>query len=296
MKGTISDIKRFAVHDGPGIRTTIFFKGCPLKCFWCHNPESISFLPQLAYRKEKCINCGRCAEVCPSGAHIVNGATHNYIREKCKGNGLCANVCLGRALTFYGRSVTVNELMPELLEDLIFYQNSSGGITLSGGEPLAQVDFAKELLMAVKEKGLNTALDTCGYVSRSAIESVLPYTDIFLYDLKHIDSMAHKKGTGRSNEIIIDNLKFLSDSDKKIEIRYPLIPGFNDNKEVLEKAAEFLGKLKNITGIKVLPYHKLAGSKYEALDMENTLPERTHRQDELYAAKEIFRKFLICKD
>ncbi len=276
MTGRIFDIKHFAVHDGDGIRTTVFFKGCPLKCLWCHNPEGLTRPKQLAYYEHKCISCGECATACP--AHIISENGHIFDRTKCDGCEqkevcLCEPLCLGGALKHYGRDVTVTDLMPELLADVDFYKNSGGGVTLSGGECLLQADFCAELLKALKDQGINTAVDTCGCVPRASIEKVLPYTDVFLFDVKAIDGDAHKKCTGVDNALILENLCFLDSVGAKIEIRIPVVPGYNDGE--LPKIYDFLSRLKNITAVKELKYHNLAGSKYEALGMENTLPKST---------------------
>lgn len=271
MKGIISDIKRFAVHDGDGIRTTVFFKGCSLKCIWCHNPEGISFKPQLAYYENKCIGCGECVTVCPNNAHRTTDKGHLFCRDLCMACGKCVDECLGSALTFYGKEVTVEELLPILLEDKDFYDTSGGGVTLSGGECICQADFCAELLKALKDKGINTAVDTCGFVPKDAIDKVIPYTDTFLYDIKAIDEDVHIKCTGQPNKLILENLKCIDSCGKAIEVRIPYVPEFNDNQ--IDKIAEFLKPLKNVKAVKVLPYHNYAESKYEALDMENTLPD-----------------------
>lgn len=286
MKAKIFEVKRFAVHDGDGIRTTVFFKGCPLKCVWCHNPEGIGFEPQLAYYENKCIGCGECISVCPSGAHKITENGHLFSRDLCVGCGKCADICLGDALTFYGKEMTVAELLPILSEDKEFYDNSGGGVTLSGGECLIHADFCAELLKALKENGINTAVDTCGFVSKEALDKVMPYTDIFLYDLKAYDEDIHIKCTGQSNKVIFENLKYLDCCGKKIEIRIPYVPDFNNDQ--IEKIAEFLKELKNVTKVRVLSYHNYAGTKYEALDMKNTLPKILPTNDEIMAAEAHF--------
>ncbi len=288
MKATIVDIKRFAVHDGDGIRTTVFFKGCPLKCVWCHNPESISFKPQLSYLENKCLNCGECISVCPVNAHSIIDGVHLYNREVCINCGKCEGDCLGDALRLYGKEMTVEELMPILCEDKDFYDNSGGGVTLSGGECLMQADFCKELLKQLKEHNINTAVDTCGFVSKEAIDKVMPYTDIFLYDLKAVDSQVHKRCTGQTNDIILNNLKYIDSNGKKTEIRIPYVPGYNDNQ--IQKISDFLKELKNITAVKVLPYHNYAGSKYASLNMVNTLPEILPTKEEMVVAESYFVK------
>lgn len=285
MKAVISDIKHFAVHDGDGIRTTVFLKGCSLKCLWCHNPEGIGFKPQIAYHPNKCIGCMECAAVCPSGAHSGQ-QEHGFDREKCIGCGACEPVCLGRAITFYGRTVTVEELLPELLEDRQFYENSGGGVTLSGGECLMQADFCAELLKTLKEQGIHTAVDTCGFVPGQALDQVMPYTDIFLYDLKAYDEDTHIRCTGQSNRTILENLRYLDACGKKCEIRIPYVPGLNDHQ--MEKIAAFLKPMKHITKVKVLAYHNYAGSKYAALGMENTLPGQLPTKEEVEKAQALF--------
>lgn len=286
MKATIFEIKRFAVHDGDGIRTTVFFKGCPLKCVWCHNPEGISFKRQLSYYAHKCIGCGECMKACSVGAHVIENGEHLFLREKCIGCGKCEKVCLGEALKLYGKEMTVEELMPILLEDRDFYENSDGGVTLSGGECLMQADFCAELLEQLKKNHIHTAVDTCGFVSREAIDKVISYTDVFLYDIKAYDEEAHRRCTGQSNKIVLDNLRYIDRLGKKIEIRIPYIPGYNS--EQMEKIADFLLELKGITKVKVLPYHDYAGSKYEALAMENTLPDRLPTKEEIIEVEKVF--------
>lgn len=283
MKARIFEIKRFAVHDGDGIRTTVFFKGCPLRCVWCHNPEGLHGKPQLAYYTHKCIGCGECAAVCPAEAHRMNDGIHSFDRSLCVACGRCADACLGDALTFYGRETTVDELLPTLLEDKEFYENSSGGVTLSGGECLTHADFCAELLKALKDNQIHTAVDTCGCVSRDALDKVIPYTDVFLYDLKAYDSDVHKMCTGLPNDIILDNLRYLDSIGKAVEIRIPFVPGYNDCE--IEKIAEFLATLKNLTKIRVLPYHNYASSKYRSLDMPCDMPPRVPTAEELQKAQ-----------
>lgn len=288
MKATIFEIKRFAVHDGDGIRTTVFFKGCPLRCVWCHNPESLSAKPQLAYYAHKCIGCGECAAVCPTGAHSFARGVHEFDRSKCVACGKCVENCFADALTLYGRDMTVEALLPILLEDREFYESSGGGVTLSGGECLVQADFCAQLLKALKEEGIHTAVDTCGFVSREALDKVIPYTDIFLYDLKAFDEDVHKRCTGQSNAPILKNLRYLASLGKKVEIRIPFVPGWNDDQA--EKIAAFLKPLDNIAAVRVLPYHNYAGSKYQALDLPAGLPEHLPTPEALAQAQEVFQK------
>lgn len=291
MKARVIEIKRFAVHDGDGIRTTLFLKGCPLACVWCHNPEGIGSAPQLAYMADKCIGCGSCVSGCPSGAHSVKDGLHIFEREKCIGCGKCEEECPVNALKFYGREMSVEELLPLLTEDREFYENSGGGVTLSGGECLCHPDFCAELLARLKEQGIHTAVDTCGAVSREAIDKVMPYTDVFLYDVKAIDGGIHKKCTGRDNALILENLKYIDGCGKQIEVRYPYVPDYNSGEA--EKIGEFLSGLENLTAVRVLAYHKYAGSKYSSLDMENKLPARMPTEEEVEEARNIIRKYGI---
>ena len=271
MTASIFEIKRFAVHDGDGIRTTVFFKGCPLRCVWCHNPEGLTSVPQIARYTHKCIGCG-----------------------ECKKEGFVPEDCIGDAQILYGKEITAKELLPALLEDRDFYENSGGGVTLSGGECLMQADFCAELLKRLKENGVHTAVDTCGFVSRVALDRVAPYTDVFLYDVKAYDEDVHIRCTGRSNKIILENLLYLDSIGKSIEIRIPYVPDYNDDQ--IEKIACFLARLKSIKKIRVLPYHDYAGSKYRALNMANTLPGRLPTDEELEAARNLIKnitKFVV---
>ncbi len=265
MKATIFEIKRFAVHDGDGIRTTVFFKGCPLRCVWCHNPEGLSHSPQIAYYAHKCIGCGECQR------------EHFDVSD-----------CLGEARILYGKEITLEELLPTVLEDREFYSNSGGGVTLSGGECLMQADFCAAFLELLKNEGINTAVDTCGFVKREALTKVLPYTDVFLYDLKAFDEDVHIRCTGASNQPILENLKYLDACGKEIEIRIPYVPEYNSDQ--MEKIAHFLSDLEHVTKIRVLPYHNFAKSKYEALHMENTLPTTLPTEEEAEGARNLIRQ------
>ena len=273
VQGHVFDLKRFAVHDGPGIRTTVFLKGCPLKCTWCHNPEAISRTPQIFFRPERCITCLTCVEVCPSGAQMVDdGGTRVYARDACELSGVCVDVCNSGALELAGELMSVEQVMSAVRQDAVFYRQSQGGVTVSGGEPLLQGAFATALLRACNEEGIHTAVDTCGQLQWSTLEEAVPYTSMFLYDVKDMLPERHKANTGVSNERIVDNLQRLSGTGVPIEIRMVIVPGDNDSDEQIEAAGELLGGLANITGVRLLAYHSMAGSKYAALDMPNTLP------------------------
>ena len=275
LKATIFDIERNSYVDGPGIRTTVFFKGCNLKCQWCHNPESQSAARQMLFYKNKCTGCGKCKEKCPNRL------------DECNLCGKCVLYCPNDAREICGREYTVDEVVRELIKDKAIYENSGGGVTLSGGECLMQADFCRELLMRMKSEGIHTAVDTCGFVSRESLDKVIPYTDVFLYDVKAYDEDAHIKCTGQSNQIILKNLLYLESLGKDIEIRIPYVPNYNDDQ--IEKIAYFLAPLQNITKIRILPYHNYAGSKYEALNMMNTLPERLPTDEEIKKAAEAIK-------
>lgn len=286
MKGCIFDIKHFAVHDGPGIRTTVFFKGCPLRCLWCHNPEGIFRKTQLGYVEKNCTHCGRCVAMCPTGAqYITKENTHAFDREKCIKCGKCTQACYGKNLTLYGKEMTSDEIICDVMQDEDFYSSSNGGVTLSGGECLLQADFCRELLMKLRKKGVHTAVDTCGFVPRESFDKVIPFTDLFLYDFKAFDEDLHIKCTGVSNKIILENLKHLDAKGSKIEIRIPFVPGYNSDQ--IEKIGEFLKDLKNIVGVRILPYHNYASSKYRSIDMTDTLPQLIPSEEEIREAKNI---------
>jgi pyruvate formate lyase activating enzyme len=271
--GRIFDIKRFAVHDGPGIRTTVFLKGCPLRCVWCHNPEGISPEPELVRYAQRCLGCGACVSACPHTAHeIVEGRAPVYHRDRCTRCGACVRSCLADALALLGREVTAAEVMAEVRKDASFYAHSGGGVTLSGGEPLMQSRFARDLLRECKQEGFHTALDTCGHVGWRALRAVLPYVDLVLYDLKHFDSDAHRHYTGATNQRVLRNLRRLAERAVPVEIRLPLLPTINDSPEAADAVAALLAPLGNITAVRLLAYHRLAGSKYARLGRENTLP------------------------
>lgn len=289
MKVNIVEIKRFAVHDGDGIRTTVFFKGCPLKCLWCHNPETLSPKRQLAFYGHKCVMCGKCAEVC--SLHNLSGGTHTIDKEKCVLCGRCAEVCPQSAIEIFGTEMTVDEVCTALIKDRSFYDESGGGITLSGGECLLQSEACREILKEMKHCEINTAVDTCGFVAREAIDRVMPYTDTFLYDIKAIDVDVHKRCTGQPNGLILDNLMYIDKSGAKTEIRIPYVPGYNDNQ--IDKIGSFLAQLKNITGVRVLPYHNYAASKYAALGIEDTLPKTLPSEAEISKAKDILKNYGI---
>ena len=271
VTGRVFDVKRFAVHDGPGIRTTVFLKGCPLRCAWCHNPEGISPAPEVAFISQKCIGCGACVRACPVGAHSIAGGVHAYERSGCTLCGACVEACYPQALVLYGRGVTVEQLMSEILPDREFYVQSGGGVTLSGGDPLLQPDFCAAVLKACRQEELHTAVDTSGAVPWSSVEKVLPYTDLFLYDIKHFDPDQHHSWTGSDNARILENLVALGHKGVPVEVRIPVLTSVNDG-EVLLAIANFLKRIPSLTGVRLLPYHDFARSKFTAVGLPDTMP------------------------
>ena len=270
MTARYIDIKRFAVHDGPGVRTTLFLKGCSLRCIWCHNPESRFPQPELAIHYRKCMKCGVCAEVC--SCHRITESEHEFDRAACKACGRCADACMSGALELFGRLITVDEAAGKLLEDRIFYTDG-GGITISGGEPLLQSVFCAALLERMQGEGIGCAVDTGGNVPWAAFEEVLPYTDLFLYDLKCADPAKHQRLTMCRNELVLANLKRLDGAGKNIEIRMILVPGYNTAESDLRAAGEILAGLENVSAVRLLAYHSLARSKFKAVGHPDTMPD-----------------------
>lgn len=266
-KGLVFDIQRFSVHDGPGIRTIVFLKGCPLSCWWCCNPESQEREPQIMYNPMKCIGCRRCAVACSKGA-LSFEPTFRVDYSRCSRCGKCVAACPSTALYMAGKYMTVEEVIEELQKDAIFYRRSGGGITLSGGEPLLQHDFARDLLKACKAKGWHTAMETTGYAAVSALEEVLPWLDLVLLDIKQIDEEKHRQYTGVSNQRILSNAEFICRSGVQVIVRVPVIPGFNDDEKDIESIAAFAKNLGSVREVDLLPYHRLGENKYTYLGYE----------------------------
>ena len=265
MDGTIFNIQRFAIHDGPGIRTTVFLKGCPLKCFWCHNPESLQREPEIFFQSDKCIGCGWCFNACPQHCHRLENGKHLFYRESCIRCGRCAEKCYAGAIEVIGRTMTVTEVLAEVMRDKLFYDNSGGGMTLSGGEPMQQFEFTRALLKAAKSAGIHNCLDTCGFAPFDNYSQILKDVDILLYDLKSTDSDKHRALTGVPLTSILDNLYRLDETGARIILRCPLIPGFNDDDKHLKKIAVTANKLRHVQEINLLPYHPLGRDKRQYL-------------------------------
>ena len=255
-KAIFFDIQRNSFVDGPGIRTTVFFKGCNLKCAWCHNPESQSAKPQMMFYKDKCTGCGKCKSVCP------------YHLEQCELCGKCTLYCPVDARKVCGKEHTVDEVLKEVLKDQAFYETSGGGVTFSGGECMLQIDFLVEILKKCKENCIDTAVDTAGHIPFESFEKILPYTDLFLYDIKIFDSQKHKQYVGVSNELILENLKKLFERKAKLWIRIPIIPDVNDSIEEIQKIKDFLKTIGTAEKIELLPYHAMGENKYRAIGKE----------------------------
>jgi pyruvate formate lyase activating enzyme len=270
-KCLIFDVRRFSIHDGPGIRTTVFFKGCPLACAWCHNPESQSFEPELMLLGNRCVDCGACAASCPEGA--IQKIDGHWITDRsiCKRCGKCVAVCYADGRQIVGREYTLEEVMQTVDSDQAFYLESGGGVTFSGGEPLSHLDQLLDLLQACKARGYHTAVDTCGQVPWTSFEASLPLVDLYLYDLKMMDPTKHKHYTGASNHLILENLKKLCQIDKEVWIRIPIIPGINDDAQNLSESAEFIAGLGNKIRVFLLPYHDVAATKYVNVGARYTL-------------------------
>lgn len=273
MKGIIFDIKKFAVHDGPGIRTTVFLKGCPLRCAWCHNPEGIAPGPEIMVFADRCVRgCRDCLAACPRGALKKVRNAILLDRGLCDGCGACAEVCPAEALQSAGRTVSVAAVMDEVARDIPFYERSDGGVTFSGGEPLAQPEFLRELLLACRAQSIHTAVDTSGHAPFSAYEKLLPLVDLFLYDLKIIDDERHRRFTGVSNRLILENLEKLSRSGAALSLRVPLLPGVNDADDDLRALARFCSALAKRHPLHILPYHRGYVAKRRRLDLDPVLP------------------------
>lgn len=270
MNGNILNIQRFCTDDGPGIRTTVFLKGCPLSCVWCHNPESQSPRHEILFDPQKCVHCLQCVALCPTGAHKKGANGHEFDRTLCTSCGKCASTYCN-ALEHKGESMSADAVLTEVLKDRAFYENSGGGLTLSGGEPLSQVDFCLELLQKAKESGLHVCIETCGHASAEAITALSPFVDVFLFDYKETDPARHKAYTGVDNSRILENLALLDRLGKTVVLRCPIIPGYNDRPDHFKGIADVANTHTHVTEVVVEPYHSLGSAKYTRLGRAYTL-------------------------
>lgn len=277
----VFNIQRFSLHDGPGIRTTVFLKGCSMHCFWCHNPEGQHPSPELRYYADRCIACGQCVLACPNHAHELRNGVHIFLRESCRVSGACVETCYPQALQLEGKYMTVEQVLEEVLRDKAFYENSGGGVTLSGGEPALAREFASDLLRRCKDKGLHTAIETCGECEWTSLEDLLPVTDLIMMDLKHMTPEKHRTATGQRNDRILENARQLAATDKPIIFRTPVVPGVNESAEDIGQIASFVRELmesrkrsvptgNGVAFIKyeLLAFHKMASGKYPSLGLE----------------------------
>ena len=269
MRGVITTIQRMSIHDGPGIRSTVFMKGCNLRCKWCHNPETFSPKPELEWQEDRCQQCGACTEVCdPRALQMVNGKL-TFTRKQCNTCFACIEVCYPQALRKLGRSVTPEQLHSELEKDLVFFEKSGGVVTFSGGEPMLQVHFLAETAKLLKERDIHIALESNLSVPWSEYEKILPYTDLVMADLKMMDGKEHKKWTGADNKKILDNIRRLDRTNVPYDLRTPVVPGVNDSYEDIEELARFVSSLKNIRKYELLPFHPMAETKYKNLGKQH---------------------------
>jgi len=269
----IVDIQRCSLHDGPGIRTTVFLKGCPMRCLWCHNPEALVARPQIAFDRDKCVDCFACVQVCPHGAQQNSAGQHQMDHALCRVCGACLAVCTHDGLKLIGREMSVEQILAEVERDRDYYQRSGGGLTLSGGEPMAQFHASLELLAAAKGRGIHTCMETCGFAPAERYRQILPFVDLFLFDYKATDPVQHEALTGVSNELVLENLELLAGAGADIILRCPLVPGVNDSPEHLAAIAALARRLSQIRHVELMPYHNMGRDKARRIGREMTFPD-----------------------
>ncbi|MDR0445921.1 MAG: glycyl-radical enzyme activating protein [Oscillospiraceae bacterium] len=295
--GIVFNIQRYSIDDGPGIRTTVFLKGCPLRCPWCSNPESQSVAPQLFHRHTSCVKCGACAAGCPAGALRLTEDAIVIDREKCEAHGaceeckICVDACVNGALEIKGGKMTVQQVWKVIRRDAVYYETSGGGVTCSGGEILSQPDFTSAIFKKCREEGIHTCADTSGFGTRAALDKILDYTDLVYFDLKHPDPRLHLEHIGVDSGVILDNLRRVSERGVATTLRLPLIPEYNNSPEAIEALAHIAKQYAPDAAVSILPYHRYGENKYQALGMRYPLAElRENTASELDAAKVIFEK------
>jgi len=290
--GVIFDIQRFSVHNGPGIRTTVFLKGCSNACLWCHNPESILFQPDLQFYEQRCNLCGKCKEVCLQSCHILDSDKHNILRDRCIGCGLCAKNCTTQALVLSGKNINVKAIMKEIIEDKEYYRQSRGGVTLSGGEPVLQNEFCLEILKECKKENLHTIIQTAGNYEYSMLKNLLSFVDMVMYDIKAFSQRIYDEHIFGDRDTILKNLEKLSSENIPIIVRTPVVGSVNDSAEEISAICDFISDLKNIKSYELIPYHNLGNMKREALGKNNPFEYYSPSEKHMNILKDMVRKLM----